>query len=121
MEKVYLKYYNDKEFRQPVECDFGIAWNIIYQGSFYAFQKKDPNRAMIIFLLHVSTIILSFLIAPIPLAILIALAFVLIINLLFAFNYNMIVIEGFIKEGYLPCDANSSEKLIKKGIYFKLQ
>ena len=33
----------------------------------------------------------------------------------------MIVIEELLKEGYIPMDHNSSELLIKKGIYFKLQ
>ena len=46
---------------------------------------------------------------------------IIITNILFAFNYNMIVIEKLLKEGYYPLDYNSSDKLIKKGIYFKLQ
>ena len=45
----------------------------------------------------------------------------IIINILFALNYNMIVIERLLKEGYYPMDYQSSDKLIKKGIYFKLQ
>ena len=44
-----------------------------------------------------------------------------VINLLFASNYNMMVIERLLKEGYYPMDYSSSDKLIKKGIYFKLQ
>ena len=44
-----------------------------------------------------------------------------VINLLFASNYNMLVIERLLKEGYYPVDYESSDKLIKKGIYFKLQ
>ena len=31
------------------------------------------------------------------------------------------LIEELLKEGYIPMDHNSSELLIKKGIYFKLQ
>ena len=46
---------------------------------------------------------------------------IIIINVLFACNYNLLVIERLLKEGYYPMDYNSSEKLIKKGIYFKLQ
>ena len=46
---------------------------------------------------------------------------IFIINLLFAYNYNLLVIERLLKEGYYPMDYNSSDKLIKKGIYFKLQ
>jgi hypothetical protein len=121
MEKVYLKYYNDNEYRKPIECDFGPAWKMLWEGGFYAYRKKDTSRALILALLHICTITLSFIIAPIPLAIFIAIFFVLIINILFALNYNMIVIEAFIREGYLPMDTSSSDKLIKKGIYFKLQ
>ena len=44
-----------------------------------------------------------------------------VINLLFAANYNMIVIVELLKDGYVPLDYNSSDILIKKGIYFKLQ
>ena len=44
-----------------------------------------------------------------------------LINLLFAANYNMIVIEDLLKKGYVPLDYTSSNILIKKGIYFKLQ
>ena len=32
-----------------------------------------------------------------------------------------LVIERLLKEGYYPMDYQSSDKLIKKGIYFKLQ
>ena len=46
---------------------------------------------------------------------------ILVLNLLFACNYNMLTIERLLKEGYYPMDYNSSDKLIKKGIYFKLQ
>ena len=44
-----------------------------------------------------------------------------LINMLFAANYNMIVIEDLLKSGYVPLDYYSSDLLIKKGIYFKLQ
>ena len=121
MDKVYLKYYNDKEYRNPVQCDFGPAWAILWQGGFYAYKKNDINRALIILILHVCVITLSLLIAPLSIGLMIGLIFALFINFLFALNYNMIVIEGFIRAGYLPMDSVSSEKLIQKGIYFKLQ
>jgi len=121
MEKVYLKYYNDKEYKKPVECDFGPAWKMIWEGCFYALKKNDLNRALIMILLQVCVITLSFAVAPFKIAIITAILFALIINFLFAMNYNMIVIEGFIREGYLPMDSKSSDKLIQKGIYFKLQ
>lgn len=121
MEKIHLKYYNDKEYRKPIECDFGPAWEILWQGAMYAYKKNDINHAMIIFLTHLSVTVLAFMVAPIPIAIIISVLFVLFINFLFAVNYNMIVIEALLKEGYLPMDTFSSEKLIEKGIYFKLQ
>ena len=121
MEKVYLKYYNDQEYKDPVICDFGPAWKILWQGGFYPFQKNDIDRALIIVLLHVCVITLSIMVAPLKIAIIIGFLFVLFINFLFATNYNMIVIEALIREGYLPMNSDSSEKLIKKGIYFKLQ
>ena len=45
----------------------------------------------------------------------------LVINILFAANYNMIIVEDLLKKGYVPLDYNSSNLLIQKGIYFKLQ
>lgn len=121
MEKVYLKYYNDKEYKEPIACDFGPAWEMLWQGGIYAYKKNDIPRALIIILLHICIILLSFIIAPIPVALMISIPFIIFINFLFALNYNMIVIEAFIREGYLPMDSRSSDKLIKKGIYFKLQ
>ena len=121
MEKIHLKYYNDQEYKEPIECDFGPAWKMLWEGGFYALQKKDTNRMLILALIHICDITLSLIIAPPPLSIVMAILFTLFVNFLFALNYNMIVIEAYIREGYLPMDTHSSEKLIEKGIYFKLQ
>ena len=67
----------------------------------------------------VSTLIMCFI--PFIIGIIICIAMLFVINLLFAANYNMIVIEELLKDGYVPLDNNSSDILIKKGIYFKLQ
>lgn len=39
-------------------------------------------------------------------------------NFLFASNYNLLVIERLLKEGYYPMDYDSSDKLIKKRYLF---
>jgi len=118
MEKVYLKINDVSPY---VECDFGIAWKMLYLGPFYALKKKDTKFFSIILLLHISLIVLLFVLVPYPTNIIVILITLLLSNLLFAFNYNMIVIEYLLKEGYYAMDTLSAEKLRKKGIYFKLQ
>ena len=66
-------------------------------------------------------IILLMCFIPFKIGILICILMLLLINTLFAVNYNMIIIEDLLKKGYVPLDYNSSNILIKKGIYFKLQ
>ena len=70
---------------------------------------------------EVSVSVLIMLFIPFKIGISICIAMIFIIYTLFAFNYNMIVIESYLKKGYVPLDYNSSDLLIKKGIYFKLQ
>ena len=69
--------------------------------------------------LAVSTLVMCFI--PFYIGIIICLLMLILINILFAANYNMIVIEDLLKKGYVPLDHNSSDLLIKKGIYFKLK
>ena len=120
MEKIYLKY---DEVRPTVECDYGFAKDMIYMGFLYPFKKGDIHHFMVVLSLQVAVSILICILTPIPMLyrILLSLIMIIITNILFAFNYNMIVIEKLLKEGYYPLDYNSSDKLIKKGIYFKLQ
>ena len=75
------------------------------------------------FLLQISVCIILLILFPIPIVIklILCIVMILIINFLFACNYNLMVIERLLKEGYYPMDYNSSSKLIKRGIYFKLQ
>ena len=89
----------------------------------YNFLKGDMRFFGIMFSLQLAVCILIIILAPIPVFFLLPLCalMIFIINLLFACNYNLLVIERLIKEGYYPMDYNSSDKLIKKGIYFKLQ
>ena len=120
MEKVYLKY---DDVRPCVECDYGFAKEMLYLGFMYPYRKGDMRFFGIMFSLQLAVCILIIILAPIPFFFLLPLCvmMIFIINLLFACNYNLLVIERLLKEGYYPMDYNSSDKLIKKGIYFKLQ
>jgi len=120
MEKIYLKY---DDVRPCVECDYGFAKEIILLGFLYPFRKGDLKFFFIMLALELAVCILLIILVPV-LAIfrlLLCIVMLFIINLLFACNYNMLVIEQLLKEGYYPLDYESSDKLIKKGIYFKLQ
>jgi len=121
MEKIYLKYDNNDVEKPYVECDFGVAWEMIYLGPFYPLRKKDTKLFFVILMLQLAIITLIMILVPFFVNIGVCVCLIILINLLFAFNYNMIVIETLLKSGYVPMDYQSSDKLIKKGIYFKLQ
>ena len=120
MDKIYLKYDN---IRPCVECDYGFAKEIIWKGFLYPFQKGDLRFFFIMFFLQLAISILLIILVQTTIIykLLLCIIMIFIINLLFAYNYNMLVIERLLKEGYYPMDYQSSDKLIKKGIYFKLQ
>ena len=120
MEKVYLKY---DDVRPCVECDYGFAKKMLYMGFLYPYFKGDLKDFGIMFLLQFSVCTILLILFPIPIIIklILCVGMILFINFLFACNYNLMVIERLLKEGYYPMDYNSSSKLIKKGIYFKLQ
>ena len=120
MEKVYLKYDN---VRPCVECDYGFVPSIIWLGFFYPLKKGDMRFFLIISLLQFAVCVLLIILVPasVLVRLLLCLTMIVIINVLFSFNYNLLVIERLLKEGYYPMDYQSSDKLIKKGIYFKLQ
>jgi len=120
MKKIYLKYDN---IRPCVECDYGFVKEILYLGFLYPYKKGDIRFFIIILSLQLSVCTLLIILFPIPIIykLLLCLIMIFIINILFAFNYNLLIIERLLKEGYYPMDYNSSDKLIKKGIYFKLQ
>ena len=94
---------------------------MVYLGFLYPIKKKNYKMFYIMLMTEVavSTLIMCFI--PFIIGIIICIAMLFVINLLFAANYNMIVIEELLKDGYVPLDYNSSDILIKKGIYFKLQ
>ena len=118
MQKIYLIY---DEYNPPVECDYGFIKEMIYLGFLYPLKKRNYKMFYIMLLTEVavSSLIMAFI--PFKVAIITCILMLLLTNILFAGNYNMIVIEELLKEGYIPMDHNSSEQLIKKGIYFKLQ
>lgn len=118
MQKIYLKY---DEYTPPVECDYGFIKEMIYLGFLYPLKKHNYKMFYIILMteLAVSTLVMCFI--PFYIGIIICLLMLILINILFAANYNMIVIEDLLKKGYVPLDHNSSDLLIKKGIYFKLK
>ncbi len=120
MEKIYLKYDDNKPC---VECDYGFAKEIILLGFLYPYKKGDLKFFLVMLSLQLAVCVLLIVLFSIPILYKIILCFIMIIviNFLFACNYNMLVIERLLKEGYYPMDYNSSDKLIKKGIYFKLQ
>ncbi|MEE3343372.1 MAG: hypothetical protein VZS44_04725 [Bacilli bacterium] len=120
MEKVYLKY---DDIKPVVECEYGIAKEMIFLGFMYPFKKGDLYHFGIVLALQLSVCTLICVLASVPilLKLLLCIIMIIITNFLFALNYNMIVIERLLKEGYYPMDYQSSDKLIKKGIYFKLQ
>lgn len=120
MEKVYLKY---DDVRPCVECDYGFAKEMIYMGFLYPYFKGDLKffGIMIALQLSIYTLLIVIFSLPIIIKLLLCLIMTVVINFLFACNYNLMVIERLLKEGYYPMDYNSSSKLIKKGIYFKLQ
>lgn len=118
MEKVYLKY---DDIRPYVECDYGPVWQMIFLGPFYPLKKKDKKFFFLILLVQIAICTIMLILIPLPASIISCLIMIFLINLLFALNYNMIIIECLLKAGYYPMDYQSSDKLIKKGIYFKLQ
>ena len=120
MEKIYLKY---DDVRPCVECDYGFVKEILVMGFLYPFKKGDLKFFSIMLALQLAVCVLLIILVPVPpiFRLLLCIMMIFIINLLFASNYNMLVIERLLKEGYYPMDYNSSDKLIKKGIYFKLQ
>lgn len=117
MQKIYLKY---DEYTPPVECEYGFIKEMIYLGFLYPLKKKNYKMFYIILLTEVaiSSLIMCFI--PFVLGLIITIIMLFLINMLFAANYNMIVIEDLLKSGYVPLDYYSSDLLIKKGIYFKL-
>ena len=120
MEKVYLKY---DDVRPRVESDFGFVKEMLYLGFMYPYKKGDLKYFFVMLSLQVSVFVLLIILFKMPIIFKIILCLIMniVINFLFAVNYNLLVIERLLKEGYYPMDYDSSDKLIKKGIYFKLQ
>ena len=104
MEKVYLKY---DDIRPYVECDFGPVWEMLYLGAIYPYKKKDYKFFILILLLQIAITTIMLIVIPFPVSIIVSIIMVFLINYLFALNYNMIIIEYLLKEGYYPMDYQS--------------
>ena len=104
MQKIYLIY---DEYNPPVECDYGFIKEMIYLGFLYPLKKRNYKMFYIMLLTEVavSSLIMAFI--PFKVGIITCILMLLLTNILFAGNYNMIVIEELLKEGYIPMDHNS--------------
>ena len=118
MQKIYLKY---DEYTPPIECDFGFIKEMVYLGFLYPIKKQNYKISYIMLLTEVAVSILILCFIPFYIGIILCILMLFVINIFFAANYNMIIIEELLKKGYVPLDHNSSDILLKKGIYFKLQ
>ena len=119
MQKIYLKYDEDKV---EEECDYGFVKELALFGFIYPLKKKNFKMFSIIFSVEIATaILIMFFILPPVAGIIATICMIVLTNILFAANYNMIIIEDYLKKGYVPYDYNSSNLLLKKGIYFKIQ
>ncbi|MDO5569458.1 MAG: hypothetical protein Q4G04_05055 [bacterium] len=118
MDKVYLQYNSP---HHEVACNIGPVWIMLLLGSIYPLKNKDYKFFGIIILSKIASLILIMLfIKNIYIAITTFLFVYLLINLLFALNYNLIIIEYYINQGYKPLTRESAEKLLKKGLYFQV-
>lgn len=119
MEKVYLKCDENKP---TAECDYGFIKEMTYLGFIYPLRKKNYKMFSVILSteLAIAILIMFFILPPVA-GVIATIGMIILTNTLFAANYNMIIIEELLKRGYVPKDHNSSNLLIKKGIYFKLQ
>lgn len=119
MQKIYLKYDDNNP---TVVCDYGFIKEITYLGFIYPLKKKNYKMFSIIFSVELAvSLLIMFFILPPTAGIIATIFMIALTNILFAANYNMIVIEELLKRGYVPNDHFSSNLLLKKGIYFKLQ
>lgn len=119
MSKIYLRF--NIENSKPISCDYGTAWLMALIGPFYPFIKKDYRMFGIVLLVLLLVNALILITIQLNIAILCCIFITFLTNLLFAFNYNMIVVEHLLKQGYVPVNYDTCNKLLKKGIYFKLK
>ena len=118
MDKVVLKY---DDVRPNVSCEYGFVLAILVVGFLYPLYKKNYKYSLIMFLLQLAVTVIFMILFGFPIGMFFSIIMVFLINILFAYNYNLFVIQDLIKEGYSPYDHESSLILIKKGVYFKLK
>lgn len=118
--KIYLYYEND--INDVVELNKGCIKELLYFGCYYAYKNKDKSSKIfyIMLILKICLFILFIIFLPIFISILLFIIFNFLINFLFSYNYNDIILNDYIKNGYVPLDKDSADYLLEKGIYFKL-
>lgn len=100
-------------------CETGFSFGVLFFGPIKPLLKKDYKYAVIIFITQILLCILMWLFIKNVLALIISCGYIIIlINLLFAVNYNRLYLEDLIDKGYMPRDGFEGVKLYKKGIYY---
>lgn len=119
MDVVRLRY--DDEFSKPITLYFGPVWGILLIGSTYMLVKGDIKYFFITMFFKVSLSFLIFLyIGKSPAFLVIILILLLLTNVLFTFNYSKMIIKDYLTKGYIPCDEESTRKLLEKRLYVKV-
>ena len=116
--KIYLHYQND--YNNVVECKTGYIKELLYMGSIYAYKDKQYRLFYTILILKICIFILFIIFLPFLIALISFIVISFLINFLFSYNYSDIIIDYYIKKGYIPLTKESSDYLVNKGIYFKL-
>lgn len=119
MECIYLKK-NEKN-GYAIELDYGNVYSILWLGLLYPIRKKHYWIILPILLTELLSCLLVLLIIPIDYSIFLCLVLIFVTRLLFVYNYNMIVIEHYIRSNFVPITYESCDKLLKKGIYFSIK
>ena len=116
--KIYLHYQND--YNNVVELKIGYIKELLYMGSIYAYKDKQYELFYTILILKICIFTLFIIFLPFFIFIICFIIINFLINFLFSYNYNDIIIDYYIKKGYIPLTKESSDYLVNKGIYFKL-
>lgn len=118
MRKLYLKY---DDIKNPVECDYGVVWLMLLIGCFYPLTKKDYKIFFTMLITQIFICVSVIFLIQHRILYIICPLFIFLINFLFAFNYNTIVLNFFFKKGYEPLDYDTADFLLKERIYFKIK
>ena len=98
MEKLYLKYDDINNNTHVVECEWGFIKEMLYLGFLYPIKKQNYKMYYIMLMVQVAVSVLLMMFIPFKIGIICVVSMILLINLLFAANYNSIVIEELLKK-----------------------